>query len=394
MPFAFRHQPLRTMFILGGVIYILVSLPVWLVLAAIPATRPRRSWSFKRAIFVRLLRPLLKIRYQTALPTPTPLTKFESDAKALGFVWVKATPDLVVGEIRELAEKNGVKAERVGGFWYGPRGPDGEVGQPASPGEKVVYHMHGGGHVLGSANPKTEAKTLAQGYLDHLGPKVRVFAIEYRLSSAPPFQPANPFPASLIDAISGYRYLIEDVGFDPGSIVLSGDSAGGGIAFNLARYLVAAHLPSLPKPGGIILSSPTVDWAQTHVGPKSSMVRNSQSDFVHAVLESGYPRRALVGRFPEEWAAQSAWISPGALNADWQPGMFSGFPRTVVLAGGAEYTLDGIHTLYERLVQDNGKDQIMLIEPPDATHDVLVLEMYEPERTEVLQQLGTWVRTL
>ena len=76
-----------------------------------------------------------------------------------------------------------------------------------------------------------------QGYLEHFGNNLRIFGLEYRLSSAPPFKAANPFPASLIDAISGYRYLVEDIGFHPSRIVLSGDSAGGGIALNLARYL-------------------------------------------------------------------------------------------------------------------------------------------------------------
>lgn len=235
---------------------------------------------------------------------------------------------------------------------------------------------------------------MCKGYLEHLGQNLRIFALEYRLSSAAPFEAANPFPASLIDAITGYHYLIDDVGYDPRQIIISGDSAGGGIAFNLARYIATANLTALPKPGGLILLSPTMDWAQTHTGPHSSMQQNIRCDVVHTILESGYTRRALVGKLPEDTAATSAWISPGSLKADWEPGMFSGFPPTVVVAGGAEYTLDPIHTVRERLVQDNGEETVTFIEPPDALHDFLMVEWHEPERTEVLCKLGGWVRTL
>lgn len=248
----------------------------------------------------------------------------------------------------------------------------------------------------GSAHPEAQGGVipLVRGYLQHLGPDLRIFALEYRLSSAPPFMSANPFPASLIDAISGYHHLIHDVGFNPRHIILSGDSAGGGIAFNLARYIATANLAALEKPGGLILLSPTMDWAQTHSGPESSMRRNSRSDVVGPILESGYTRRALVGSLPDETGATSAWISPGSLRADWTPGAFSGLPKTVIVAGGAEYTLDPMHTVRERLSQDIGTDQVTFIEPPDALHDFLMVEWHEPERTDVLRELGTWFKTL
>ena len=113
----------------------------------------------------------------------------------------------------------------------------------------------------GSACPKTGSDVLYEGLLAYLGPDIRIFALEYRISSAAPFTVTNPFPAALLDAISGYRYLVHEIGFDPRRILLSGDSAGGGLAFNLARYLAIARLPSLPDPAGALLLSPTMDWA-------------------------------------------------------------------------------------------------------------------------------------
>ena len=55
---------------------------------------------------------------------------------------------------------------------------------------------------------------MCKGYLEHFGSNLRIFTLEYRLSSAKPFKQANPFPASLMDAVAGYRYLVHDLGFD------------------------------------------------------------------------------------------------------------------------------------------------------------------------------------
>lgn len=113
---------------------------------------------------------------------------------------------------------------------------------------------------MGTAHPSNSTnKTLWTGLLQHTKP-TRLFALSYRLSSTSPFPSLNPFPAALIDAIAGYRYLVQDVGFDPGNIIVSGDSAGGNLAYALARYMSAKEYGhELPRPGAVLLLSPTVD---------------------------------------------------------------------------------------------------------------------------------------
>lgn len=70
-------------------------------------------------------------------------------------------------------------------------------------------------------------KTLWSGVLEH-SKITRVFALEYRLAFAPPFNVSrNPFPAALIDSIAEYLYLVQDVGFNLSNIIINGDSAGG-----------------------------------------------------------------------------------------------------------------------------------------------------------------------
>lgn len=364
----------------------------------VPAWRPRPSWTLRRNLIVSGFRAFIDILYSTALMQPPSLEKAAQDAQKLGFVWVDPAPELVVGEIKEMAEANGVEAKRIAGFWYGPRGSDGAAGQKAEPGEMVIYHMHGGGYVMGTGHPSDfSMRTCFNGFLEFFPGKPRVFAVEYRLCSAPPFGAANPFPAPLIDAVAGYRYLLQ-LGFAPSQIIISGDSAGGHLAFALSRYLAmyAGQLPGLPPPDvrGLLLLSPTVDWAVTHTGPDSSMERNSRSDFVHTIFTSEYTKKALVGKLPVGTAETSPWISPASLHVEVTKGMLKGMPRTCIVSGAVEMTLDPMRTLRDRMRAELGEDAVVYIETPNATHDFFTASWSEPERTDTFKEVAQWVGSL
>lgn len=148
--FRYRRQPLKGLYQLYAIVSIVVSLPVWAVLAAIPATRQRRSWPMSRCILVRIFQRANAMCYNTDF------TMFDVDteknarsADALGFVWVDPIPqNLVRGEIAEAANVNGIAPARISGYWYGAKSADGKHGQVAAPGEKVVYALHCGGFVV------------------------------------------------------------------------------------------------------------------------------------------------------------------------------------------------------------------------------------------------------
>lgn len=144
MSFAFRHQPLKAIYLTGSAILLLfIRLPFWTVASIIPAWRPRRSWTLGRILMVNVLRSYINILYDTELMSAHPIEQYAADAENTGFVWVDPTPELVIGEIKQMAEHNQVEAVKTGGFWYGPRSPNGAVGQKALKNEKVIYHMHG-----------------------------------------------------------------------------------------------------------------------------------------------------------------------------------------------------------------------------------------------------------
>ncbi|MBE8522515.1 alpha/beta hydrolase fold domain-containing protein [Amycolatopsis sp. H6(2020)] len=123
---------------------------------------------------------------------------------------------------------------------------------PGADGSPTVLHLHGGGYISGSAfgyRPLAGALAAATG--------ATVLLPDYRLA------PEHPFPAALDDAVRAYRWLL-DQGADPGELVISGDSAGGGLAVSLMVRLAAE---GLPQPGRAVLLCPSVNIVDPPDGP-------------------------------------------------------------------------------------------------------------------------------
>ncbi|KXN86994.1 AB hydrolase superfamily protein C4A8.06c [Leucoagaricus sp. SymC.cos] len=397
--FEFRRQPFKTLYFLYAFLSILlVRLPYWVVVSAIPSARPRKSWPMSRSLIVHVLNAVLGIMYATSVTERVSPDKDAAAPEKTGFVWVELLPDsLVQGDVAIMARVNNVKAVKRYGYWLGQRAVDGSHGQKAEPGERVLYYLHGkylrGGYTRGSGSPNSPTAGIPKAILGQCGGLVgRSFCIDYRLSSAPPFTPANPFPAALIDAMSGYRYLIEVVEFQPENIILSGDSAGGHLAVALIRYLIQLNNPSVPPPAAVILLSPTVDWACTHDDAESSsMHTNAKSDFVSIILKSGYSARGLLGNLPWEDLATNVYLSPASLQIQNPAGLFSQLPPTCLVVGGAEQTRDPMRTLRERIIADNDSSNLRYLEYEDAFHDFIGLEMHEPERSMALREIQAWL---
>jgi monoterpene epsilon-lactone hydrolase len=119
--------------------------------------------------------------------------------------------------------------------------------------DRAVVHFHGGGYCVGSAGT-------ARAWAAHLSAVTgcRVVLPEYRLA------PEHPHPAALDDARKVMNMLLDEVA--PGSLVLSGDSAGAGLA--LAATL-AMRDENAVLPAGCILLSPWLDLsADRHAVPE------------------------------------------------------------------------------------------------------------------------------
>jgi salicylate hydroxylase len=111
-----------------------------------------------------------------------------------------------------------------------------------------VLHLHGGGYLVGS--PRASV-----GLAGRLAIAVGGTCVVPGYRRAP----EHPFPAALQDAVAAYERLLAD-GVDPARALITGESAGGGLALALV-----ARLRDLgrPLPAGVVVMSPMADLALT-----------------------------------------------------------------------------------------------------------------------------------
>ena len=319
-------------------------------------------------------------------------------------VWIEPVPDqLISGDIKRWAEVGNIQPVKIPGYWYYAADQISQVDKPATPGEKIILFLHGGAYVACSAHPQDGVGVITRA-LVNASPIVKVaFSVEYRLSSGAPLTAANPFPAAIVDALSGYRHL-RQLGYSPENIIVAGDSAGGNLALALTRYLlefdslkpaVPANEPHLGIPGALILLSP---WSDLDTGLKShpetsSNVANLKSDFLQATNGPFllYAVNAFVGQLDKSELSKNRYISPGSPEAT--DVNFKGFPRAFIASGDAEICLDGIRLLRDRMVADLGKGDtgVTYHESVDSIHDYIFLEWHEPQRTQTLREIAAWL---
>lgn len=110
--------------------------------------------------------------------------------------------------------------------------------------DKVLLYIHGGGFISGSClTHKMHVAKFAAGC------QLRSLLFDYRLA------PEHPFPAAVEDCLAAYQWLLEQ-GFEPGKIIVGGESAGGTLTLSL---LLALKRHQLPLPVAAFSVSPVTD---------------------------------------------------------------------------------------------------------------------------------------
>ena len=192
-------------------------------------------------------------------------------------------------------------APAVGGLWAIPDGARDDA---------VIMYLFGGGYTISSPNSRRK-------FAGHLARAAGARALVPAYALAP----EHPFPGAVESACPAYRFLLGR-GFDPGRIVFSGDSSGGGLA---AATLLALKQAGLPLPAGAVPISPWADLACT------GRTFETLSAVDLTVTKDGLQRMAadyLGGADPRNPLASPIF------------GDFSGLPPLLVIVGGHEGLLD------------------------------------------------------
>ena len=197
-------------------------------------------------------------------------------------------------------------------------------------GRGAVLYIHGGGMVVGSADSSLADKS--QLALEH---DCVVVAVDYRLA------PETPFPGPQEDNYAALLWLArhaDELGVDPGRIVVMGGSAGGGLAASLALMVRDRGGPSL---AGQVLIYPMLDWRTG--GPDDLYKNRHTGEFIWTRDKNRFGWDALRGGYQLS-DERKAWFSP-ALAGD-----LADLPPTYIATGALDLFLDEDLDYARRLV--------------------------------------------
>lgn len=249
--------------------------------------------------------------------------------------------------VNEL-ELRGVRALQV------DKGPAGAVGT-----RPTILHFHGGGYVLGSA----------QGSLDYAARLSETIGgscvtVDYRLA------PDHPYPAAIDDAMDAYRGLI-DRGVPASSIILSGESSGGGLAIALALALKTA---GDALPAGIVAVCPFTDL--TLRGP-------SVAEFAGEDPAANRDMLTFLGAsYFQGHEPTDPLVSP-------LYGHLAGLPPLFLTANEGEVLLSDTTRMAERAEAAGVNVTLRIVE--DSVH-VFTIFPFLPETVSTMAEIGAWAR--
>ncbi len=230
-----------------------------------------------------------------------------------------------------------------------------------APDYPLILFFHGGGYVFGGLEASWQTPT-------QLSKIAQVNVLNVNYSHAP----EHPYPAALSDANSVYEYLLTTKLVDPKNIIVSGASAGGGLALAL---LLKLRDENKSLPAGAALFSPWTDLKFTGKSLKAN--KNRDPDIIESDLQmlasiyTGSPRKR-----------KDPYVSPIL-------GDFSGLPPLLVDAGELEILLDDS----SRLVQNAEKAgvEIFFKEWKDMNHVFHNLFTHIPESNQAFKRVAEFI---
>ncbi|KAL3464130.1 Alpha/Beta hydrolase protein [Aspergillus heterothallicus] len=131
------------------------------------------------------------------------------------------------------------------------------VGSRPQDADLVLFHIHGGGYVMGHPLDNAPELLLITEALSRRNHTVAVFSLEYTLV------PNASLPTQLDEATAAYTWLTNELNVNPSRLYLIGESAGGHLIISLLVALyqgILRHPPTvLPKPAAAFLISPWIN---------------------------------------------------------------------------------------------------------------------------------------
>lgn len=230
--------------------------------------------------------------------------------------------------------------------------------------ERVILYLHGGGFVFGS--PRSHRSMVSR--LSHVT-ATPVASADYGMV------PESTHAGSQRDALAVFRGLIDE-GYPAESIIVAGDSAGGGLA---AYVALAAAEQGLGRPAALVLLSP---WLDLSPGGRSR-TENHATEFFIAGDVLNKIARVLV----TDPARRHGWpASPAGAPEE----LLRQLPPTLLQIGDGEVLADDAVTFAERVGAAGGTAELQIFQ---GQAHVVAMWANTPESRRALKEIAGWLRS-
>ncbi len=260
--------------------------------------------------------------------------------------------------VRKLPRPRGVtrRAISIAGLHAEQLVPDGVTG------DGVLLYLHGGAYVMGNCNSHRALAT-------RLAKAAGVVALlpEYRLA------PEYRFPHAVDDAVSVYRSLVED-GHEPASIVIAGDSAGGGLTM---ATLLALRDSGDRLPAGAFLLSPWTDLTASGESMRTNHDRDPWFQRDDVVKAASF--------YADESELRNPLVSP--LFGD-----LHDMPPVHIQVGDLEVLLSDSTRLVDKIIAAGGRAEVEIW--PEMWHVFQAFHLVVPESEHAIRQMAAKMRAV
>ncbi len=228
--------------------------------------------------------------------------------------------------------------------------------------DRVIIYLHGGSYHAGSLRTH-------RGLAARIGinSNSSVLSVDYSLA------PENPFPAAIKDVVTVYKWLLEAQGFAPKKIIISGDSAGGGLTLASLLKLREENL-SLPAAG--ICLSPVTDFAITGESIKTKAKEE--------IMLTENEIKQSVEIYAKGQSVKHPLISP--LYAD-----LPGLPPLLIQTGTAEILLDDSTRFAQKAIEQGVTVDLDLWD--NMFHVFQIFGKLIPESKKALKKIGDFAKS-
>jgi acetyl esterase/lipase len=276
--------------------------------------------------------------------------------------------EITVDGLRALVGPPSEKDTSVKGVTFSPTTlggiPAERISLDAIESQGELLCFHGGGYIAGTARH----------FRSFFGAMSRELAltgtsVDYRLA------PEHPYPAAVDDAVSAYEALLSS-GTSPDRIVVTGESAGGGLA---AALVLAARTRGLPLPRALLLWWPFLDLT----GEGETVRTNAGRDFLTSQLIQLSAQSYLGTTDPHEPQAAPLFAEVADLK---------GLPPVHLQVGEFDLLRSDAETFTAKLrVAEVTAD---LIVKKDGVHGFATSGDDLPEGRDAIAAAAAWLRAL